>query len=445
MLKQKAREFAFVLAVTMFIGSSFADDTSIKLIDPNASTSQSESVERDSLLKLVDRAIDTTSRRYLTAGRHTPWQILHGVLAMRQDFQVKHVDTGEKISALKWVQDGPIFKGKSLLLKTNTGAQFHPYTEPYDFQGHPCQFLAILTMSQLPMNTEFKTQEGAITVQDLVNTAKANINDQEETTWALWALSHFVGPDAHWTNKNGEAWSIERLVRLQIEEEPTQAACGGTHGLFALAYARNGYIHTERPLRGVWLEADMKVRRYVEMAKQLQNTDGSFSSNHFEGPGYQRDFSERLAAAGHILEFLMMALPQQRLNEEWVRRGVEQVASDLIENRRIPVKCGPLYHGLHGLVVYRERMEPPAVTLQEEIEEVTEDAEESTEEIVTEELTDDAAEEVVAEDETSTEESSVEVAEEDAASDNKAENSEDAKPAEKVRRTAEAISDQTEL
>ncbi|MBM82361.1 MAG: hypothetical protein CMJ78_17485 [Planctomycetaceae bacterium] len=434
MLMTKAYQFTGVLVALTCFSVSFADD-SVQLIDPNKSN-DSQAEEVDPLLTLVDKAIDTTSKRYLTAGRHTPWQIMHGILALRDRFEVRM--DGKKTSALKWIQDVPNFRGKPLVLKTNTGGQFHPYTQPYDFQGHPCQFLAILTMSQLPMDFEFRTENGKLTLADVVETAKANINDQEEITWALWALSHFVGPDADWTNKNGEAWSVERLVKLQIEDEPTEAACGGTHGLFALAYARNGYIHTERPLRGVWLEADMKIRRYVEMAKSLQNSDGSFSSNHFGGPGYTQDFSDRLAAAGHTMEFLMMALPQPKLNEDWVRRGVEQVANDLIENRNVPVKCGPLYHGLHGLVIYKERMQPVNVTLDSNIEPAETDVAETTEpveaETVTEELPEEEpAEEVVADD-------ASEEAETDEVAERPAETTE-----EPVQRTAEKISDQAEL
>ena len=42
----------------------------------------------DSLARQVDRAIDVSSRRFLTIEHHSPWQILHGVLALRQNFVI---------------------------------------------------------------------------------------------------------------------------------------------------------------------------------------------------------------------------------------------------------------------------------------------------------------------------------------------------------------------
>jgi hypothetical protein len=54
----------------------------------------------------------------------------------------------------------------------------------------------------------------------------------------------------------------------------------------------------------------------------------------------------------------MMALPQSRLNEEWVQRGITNVARDLIVNRNTEADCGPLFHALHSLVLYRQRTVP---------------------------------------------------------------------------------------
>ena len=71
-----------------------------------------------------------------------------------------------------------------------------------------------------------------------------------EITWTLWALAHYESPDAQWTNAAGEAWSIERLLKMQADEPVTSGACGGCHGLFALAYARNLKLDTGESLRG---------------------------------------------------------------------------------------------------------------------------------------------------------------------------------------------------
>ncbi len=306
------------------------------------------------LRERVAEAIDVSSRRYLTIDVHTPWQMMHGVLALRERFMIRTRD-GELIPAVQWLRNGATFQGESIFLLSEDGAQGHPYTEPYIFQGHPCQFFAMLTMLNLPLDAKFVVQGREVTIADFVRHAKANVNDNEEVTWVLWSLSHYLPPDARWVNKYGEPWSIERLVRIETQNAVAEGACGGTHGLFALAYARNRARAAGRPLKGVWAAAQGKLRHYIERTRQLQNSDGSFSTEFYAGPGYSTDFETRIDATGHCLEWLMMALEDEELEQPWVRSAVRSLAGDLIENRQRPARCGPLYHSVHALVLFQER------------------------------------------------------------------------------------------
>ncbi len=310
----------------------------------------------DPLLEQVNYAIDTSSRRYLTAGVHTPWQIMHGILALGTDFQLKQ--DGQKISALDWVANNATFHGESLFQVTQYGARLHPFTKPYLFEGHPNQFLAMLATCDLPMDHAFKVGNTSVTIAQIVKNSQMDMDDRHEITWSLWALSHYLEPDARWINKYNEAWSIERLVRIELQHSPIDQACGGTHGLFALTYARDQYLKRGKPLRGIWLEVEQKIQRYIAEVRSLQNRDGSVSASFFEGPKHSNDFSERMTASGHTLEWLMVALPDHRLKEDWVRRVVASVAKDLIDHRTEPAKCGALYHALHGLILYRNRVAP---------------------------------------------------------------------------------------
>ncbi|HEY3963481.1 MAG TPA: hypothetical protein VGM05_02925, partial [Planctomycetaceae bacterium] len=70
------------------------------------------------------------------------------------------------------------------------------------------------------------------------------------------------------------------------------------------------------------------------------------------------DFGLRITTSGHQLEWLMIALPHSKLKEEWFRRAIANVARDLVSNRHVASDCGPLYHGMHALVVYRQRTVP---------------------------------------------------------------------------------------
>ena len=314
-----------------------------------------EKREEDPLWRQVQQAIDITSRRRLDADVHTPWQILHGILALRKDLEL--TKNGDAIPAIEWLASGPSYDGQPVVQVTAYGGRLHPYTRPYAFEGHANQFLAILTWSNLPMDFRFQAGNQSVTLADLVRNAQMEVNERDELTWTLWALSGYLPPESEWTNRYGQRWSIERLIQLELHEFVEDAACGGTHRLFALTVARNRYLQTSSQLAGPWLEADQRIRRYVEIARSFQNNDGSFSTSYFTGHGYSRDLTDRLTTSGHMLEWLMIALPEQRLSEDWVRRGVSAVAQDLIGCRTQPVDCGPLYHALHGVVLYRDRIQ----------------------------------------------------------------------------------------
>lgn len=318
---------------------------------------------KDPLDDLIEEAIRETSRRKLTAGVHTPWQVVHGILAQRWDLTLQQPSApGGEVSGIEWITSGVYFDGMPLWEATPYGGRGHPFTRPYAFEGHPTQFMGYMTMADIPLDYEVKTPTKIITIRDIVNDAKKQVHQGVEITWTLWTLAHYEEPNAQWFSATGEPWSIERLVKLQVDEPVTSGACGGCHGLFVLAYARNMYLSTynvrREQLRGVWFEADQKIKRYIAEAKALQNSDGTFSADHFKGPKFSSDFPTRIATSGHQLEWLMVALPQSKLKEEWVRKGIKAVAKDLIDNKHVASDCGPLYHGMHALTIYRQRTVP---------------------------------------------------------------------------------------
>lgn len=312
----------------------------------------------DPLDTLVEQAITTTSQRFLNAEVHTPWQIVHGLLALRLDYQLKY--RNQRVNAIDWISDGATFRGAPWFEVTEHGGRAHPFNgTPYEFEGHVNQTLAVLSMCQLPLTHEFRTPDGqVITMQQMVDHAKMNVSSHVEITWTLWFLTQYVDQDEEWMNKDDEPWSMERLVRMQVKDSPYDSPCGGTHGMFALAYARNAYYLKHGELRGAWLEADQKLQRYLVASQRMQNRDGSFATNWFKSTGHSTEFNERLKYSGHMLEWIVVALPKSRLKEQWIRAAVQSLCYDLIRNSRAPADCGPLYHALHSLVLYREQMSP---------------------------------------------------------------------------------------
>jgi len=323
----------------------------------------------DPLMKYVDEALRLTQRRLLVAessnGKpNSPWQIMHGVLALRHNLELR--TPRGTVNAIAWLSRDPVFRGDHWFEATRFGGRAHPFSVPYHFEGHVNQFLALLTMSNLPLDHKIGVAggKGFVTMADMVRHAQMMVNANEEISWTLWFLTHYLEPDAVWTNYNGERWGMEKLVAMQHGQNVTTAPCGGTHGLFALAYARNSYLQKHREVKGTWLQADQKIQEHIEKAKAWQNRDGSFSAHFYREPGHTEDPTDRLKSSGHMLEWLMMAVPQQRLKEPWVRTAVYRVASDLVQFSNQEIDPGPLYHAAHAITLYRERVTPKPITPQ---------------------------------------------------------------------------------
>ncbi len=160
------RRFATLLAgigLLGFAGISFGDDGSQAPKSPQPMTAAPEppaastpSVS-DPLAAQVDEAIRVNAHRFLETDVQTPWQLIHGLLAYRRDYVVK--EHGNKVNALEWIASRATFHGEPWFQKMPYGAHAHPFNgRPYEFQGHPCQFMACMTMCDLPRR--FQIQGG---------------------------------------------------------------------------------------------------------------------------------------------------------------------------------------------------------------------------------------------------------------------------------------------
>lgn len=346
----------------MLVSAAFGQTDVIEVVaDDAANESQAVQQADQQFQELLDRAIHVTSKRYLIANTNTPWQIFHYILAMRQESLLRLGNT--KVNAIEWLSTSePQFDNQPWLLLTPHGAKFHPYTKKFYFEGHPSQFLALLSHSDLPMDYPFHVQGKVLTLKDLVNNTMKEVNTKEEVTWVLWALQHFLKSDATWLNQANEPWSIERLVQIETAGQVVGAPCGGNHRLFALTRARDKYLLSGGALRGVWFQADQKIKQHIEIARSLQNPDGSFSSDWYKGPGQTTDINLRFNTSGHTMEFLAASLPKERLTEQWVRNAVWMLSRELIINQNVQIDCGPLFHSLDALILYRDRIRAKSLT-----------------------------------------------------------------------------------
>ncbi len=124
------------------------------------------------------------------------------------------------------------------------------------------------------------------TVADYIEEEKATCQSGTELTFKLIALAHYLPSDATWTSRNGEEWSIPKLIRAEIEAPIHGAACGGSHRLFAIANAVKERQKRGEPIDGQWARAAKYTADYQRYTlANLQNPDGSFSTEWFNTPG----------------------------------------------------------------------------------------------------------------------------------------------------------------
>ena len=225
-------------------------------------------------------------------------------------------------------------------------------------QGHSAQYLAILAQCRVALNSPITVQSNSFTVADLVAEEQLSCKAGTELTFALIGLAHYLPTDATWTARDGEKWSLERLVEEEIEQPIRGAPCGGTHRLFGLAYGCQRRLKSTGQLDGAYLRANKYVRDYQTFTlNKMQNPDGSFSTEWFKYPADREDDIDRkVQTTGHILEWLVSSLDQDTLYHNRVVAAVEFLTAALAREPSREWKIGPLGHALHALTIYQERV-----------------------------------------------------------------------------------------
>lgn len=319
----------------------------------------------DALRDKIDAVLHSTRyERQMSLQQNAAWQIMHGVLAFGRGFEV--LDHDEPVNVLDWVFAGRPMKGWTL---TPTRAGLRAELEPgRNGQGHEDQWLAIISQCEVSPDERIIVGSDEYTVKDLIRRTMYDCYDGKESSWTLIALSQYLSPkDQTWTARDGETWSLGRLAGMEAgpsyndnawRSRIWNGACGGTHRLIGLAMALNRWqaAYPERELTADWEAARDRVQWAAETAHTYQLANGAFSILFFERPANSRSIDEHLAATGHTLEFLSLALSKERLQQPWVEHAVEYLCDLLDRTRELDLECGALYHAAHGLVLYRQRV-----------------------------------------------------------------------------------------
>lgn len=309
----------------------------------------------------INQVLDNVLRaRQLSSDTHAAWQVLHGILAYGANFPLSTPEGTS--SALDYLLKGGTLRGWTLeegdqLPGGDVGLRAIVEPGGYFGQGHADQWLAILSQCNLSAEDTIAVQGKLYPLKSFVAQVQldAPYNHDDEWSWTLIGLTQYLPTDSSWTAGDGRKWSIEDLVAREVSQEINSSTCGGTHRLIGMAMALERRRAEGKSLDGVWSRANQTLQQAVQLARQYQNADGSFSSNYFGRTGIAADNATLLSTTGHTLEFLALTLSPEELQEPWVQRAVARLCQLLEETDQFPLECGALYHAVHGLVIYRER------------------------------------------------------------------------------------------
>lgn len=290
-------------------------------------------------------------RRPEDAASRSPWGMLHALLPYGVDAQV--TSGRRQYNMISWLCGNNVCRNQRLLSTQN--GMLHPL-EGIGLQGHQAQFLAILAQCRVPADYPVYADRRKYTVQDLVRVEQLNCKAGAELTFTLIGLSHYLSTDSQWKNASGETWNFERLLQEEIDQPVVGAACGGTHRLMGLAYALRKRRSEGLPITGQWRRAEIYVDDFTQYAWSLQNPDGSFSTDWFEGRADSRDLDRKVQTTGHILEWLMFVTPRAELQHPRMLKSVEFLGGTLARYRTREWEVGPKGHALRALSQFHRRL-----------------------------------------------------------------------------------------
>lgn len=308
----------------------------------------------DALRQRIDAAIDQVQRREVQTS-HGFWTVFHALLGVGADLELVDPITGKKVSAIDHISGGGELRGMRFIpTPAGLDVQIGPL---FVGQGHADQFVAEMLQVGVAAEHSFLVDGRQYTLMDFIRhtQSRVRVTEDQELSWAIVAIGQCLGTDVQWTNRFGESLRFEDLVRYELAQDVEGAACGGTHRLFGLHWVYQLHLDSGGASTGVWQEVAEKTSHYQDRARELQNPDGSFSTDFFRGPGSVGDMQQRINSSGHIFEWLALSLSDEQLQASWVREAANALSLMILEIQSSPMEGGTLYHAAHGLRLYRAR------------------------------------------------------------------------------------------
>lgn len=349
----------------------------------------------DRLAKKAAKGWMAAQRPFVTTDDE-PWKMFEGIYAFGANFLMVDSVTQERTQALSYIAAGSI---SGLIKKDAVGPYFAGRVGKSTGEPHRNQFLADLISARVDSNTDFVTDTGdTAQILEFTNRAMQKVDpdtlaasntlitglDGNELGWTLIAFSRAQLVLSSWTNEKGRQVYFTDLLQVALDRPIEWGSDEGLNEQIGIAVALYEYKKNrlsealaaydafkkknvgaagEKPaidtieLRGIWKEAQDHVDKVIAILKKNQNFDGTFSKSWHTAKKPSRDLGELLLFTGQALDFLAVALNDNQLKEDWMRKTVTGLSGAIIKNKyRLQDKNWALTRAAHALMFYRFRI-----------------------------------------------------------------------------------------
>jgi hypothetical protein len=282
----------------------------------------------------------------------SPWAVMHAVLAYGGEYEMVHGNG--RVNAIGWMCHNGTCRTQRMF--TPRGKGFVPNVGG-GVQGHEGQFLAILAQCNVPLDYPIQIGTTKFKVEDLVRYEMATCKEKSELTFKLIGLSYYLDTNKQWRSNDGKVWSIPKLIQEEMSQPIIGSACGGTHRLMGFSFSVRQRQLQGQPVNGQYARAAKFVRDYVAYTLQLQNPDGSFSTNWYEGRGNEPNEERKVQTSGHMLEWLLFTMTDDEVKSPKVAKGIDFLLSKIYDKREYKWPIGPRGHATRAITLYRDRMQ----------------------------------------------------------------------------------------
>lgn len=312
----------------------------------------------EELKSLLERVAETRNdywERPVQTDTNSPYEAIMAIWAFGCQANVRYMPDGvnfNAVAALCWnypIGELPTLGWRNLLsselgaersiLITAPGNQTQIKLAPvrvfpmtgYCQQERPGDLLAALAMGLVPASYQFKLDGRDCSVADLIET-ESLLCIGGDMSAQLVALSYYRARDT-WKNQFRQTVNVRKILEHELRRTAHRGSCEATERLFGITFAlRRRLAFREIPLEKSYVKADEYLKRFSGFVLDQQNSDGSWHGQYFLRKGKSIDPDADFAATGNIARWLLLTIPNDRLDDPKIIAAIEFLTTEL-QNR----------------------------------------------------------------------------------------------------------------